>query len=79
MVKRILALAVTVACGGCATGEEIDFAAELGQHPAGMLIAVSRRFEEGSLREVFRALTPRKATGPIKVFALARSGAGDEP
>ena len=62
-----------------AAGEEIDFAAELGQHPAGMLIAVSRRFEEGSLREVFRALTPRKATGPIKVFALARSGAGDEP
>jgi Family of unknown function (DUF6505) len=63
-----------------AAQEEIAFAAELGQHPAGRLIAVSRRYEEGALREVFRTLTPRQATGPIRVFALQQQGVdGDVP
>jgi len=53
-----------------AAREEIAFAAELGQHPAGRLLAVSRRYEEGTVREVFRTLTPRPATGPIRVYAL---------
>jgi Family of unknown function (DUF6505) len=58
--------------------EEIEFAAELGQHPAGVLIAVSRHYEEGSVREVFRALSPRRTTGPIRLFDLQAPGAGDE-
>jgi hypothetical protein len=62
-----------------AAEEEIAFAAELGQHPAGMLIAVSRRYEEGCVREVFRTLTPRMTTGPLRIFALQAPGAGDEP
>ena len=62
-----------------AAEEEMAFAAELGQHPAGMLIAVLRRYEDGCVREVFRSLTPRMTTGPIRVFALQAPGAGDEP
>jgi hypothetical protein len=63
-----------------AAQEEIAFSAELGQHPAGMLIAVSRRYEDGCVREVFRALTPRMTTGPIRVFALQAPGAAaNEP
>ena len=58
--------------------EELAFAAELGQHPAGMLIAVARHYEEGSVREVFRALSPRRTTGPIRIFDLPAPGAGDE-
>lgn len=61
-----------------AAAEEIGFAADLCEHPVGMLIAVSRRFEEGVLRESFRALHPRTATGPIRVFALDRTGVPDE-
>jgi hypothetical protein len=61
-----------------AAKEEIAFAAELSQHPAGMLIAVSRRYENGAVREVFRALTPRMSTGPIRVFTLHEQAAGDE-
>ena len=59
--------------------EEMSFAAELAQQPAGMLIAVSRRHEDGGLREAFRALTPRSSTGPIRVSALQTPGVGDEP
>lgn len=59
--------------------EEMSFAAELAQQPAGMLIAVSRRHEDGGLREAFRALTPRSSTGPIRVSALQTTGVGDEP
>ncbi len=62
-----------------AAEEEIAFAGELSQHPAGCLIAVSRRYEEGMVREVFRTLTPRLATGPIRVFALQEPGVGDVP
>jgi hypothetical protein len=62
-----------------AAKEEIAFAGELGQHPAGRLIAVSRRYEDGAVREIFRTLTPRIATGPIRVFALQESGADDVP
>ena len=63
-----------------AAEQEIAFAAELGQHPAGRLIAVSRRYEDGAVREVFRTLTPRLATGPIRVFALQEQGVdGDVP
>jgi hypothetical protein len=62
-----------------AAEEEMAFAAELGRHPAGMLIAVLRRYEDGCVREVFRSLTPRMSTGPIRVFALQAAEAGDEP
>ena len=39
-----------------AAAEEIAFAASLCEHPVGMLIAVSRRYEEGTTHEAFRTL-----------------------
>lgn len=53
-----------------AAEEEIAFAASLSHHPAGMLVAVARRHENGETHESFRTLSPRLATGPIRVFAL---------
>jgi hypothetical protein len=45
-----------VAAARLAAEEEIAFAASLCDHPAGALAAVSRSFEDGSIRETFRAL-----------------------
>jgi hypothetical protein len=53
-----------------AAEEEIAFAASLSHHPAGMLVAVARRYDDGETHESFRTLSPRLATGPIRVFAL---------
>jgi hypothetical protein len=53
-----------------AAEEEIAFIASISDHPVGMLIAVTRRHEDGATRESFRTLSPRLATGPIRVFAL---------
>ena len=39
-----------------AAEEEIDFAASLADHPAGMLATVSRSYEAAAIRETFRAL-----------------------
>jgi hypothetical protein len=60
-----------------AAEEEIAFAASLSNHPLGMLVAVGRRYENGEMHESFRTLSPRNATGPIRVFALReKSGNG---
>jgi hypothetical protein len=53
-----------------AAAEEIAFAASLSHHPAGMLVAIARRYDNGEMHESFRTLSPRLATGPIRVFAL---------
>jgi hypothetical protein len=41
-----------------AAEEEISFAASLCDHPAGVIIAVTRTFENGVIREAFRTLRP---------------------
>ena len=46
-----------------AAEEEIDFAASLCIHPAGAVVAVTRSYEGGAIRETFRALRPREGTG----------------
>jgi hypothetical protein len=46
-----------------AAEEEIDFAASLCVHPAGAVVAVTRSYEEGIIRETFRALRPREGAG----------------
>jgi hypothetical protein len=51
-----------------AAGEEIDFAASLCGHSPGVLIAVTRRIENGAIREEFRTLRPREATGHTRAF-----------
>jgi hypothetical protein len=54
-----------------AAEEEIAFAASLSNHPVGMLVAISRRYEDGGTRERYRVLSPRVSAGPIDVSALS--------
>jgi hypothetical protein len=53
-----------------AAAEEIAFAASLCAQPRGTLAAVSRRAEDGNVREVFRTLAPRLAAPGIQPFAF---------
>ena len=52
-----------------AAEEEIEFAASLCNHPAGMLIAVSRRYENATIRESFRTLQANPS-GKSPVFSF---------
>jgi hypothetical protein len=61
-----------------AAEEEMAFAASLSDHPAGRLIAVSRRYEDGATREVFRTLSARGSTGPIRFIGVPSGAIGDE-
>ena len=51
-----------------AAEEEIAFVASLCDHPPGVLVAVTRRFENGAIREAFRTLRPRDGTGHTRAF-----------
>jgi uncharacterized protein DUF6505 len=51
-----------------AAEEEIDFAASLCGHPSGTLVAVTRRLENGAIREEFRTLRPREGAGHARAF-----------
>jgi Family of unknown function (DUF6505) len=57
-----------LAAARVAAEEETDFAASLCDHPPGVLVAVTRRFENGAIRETFRTLRPREATGHARAF-----------
>jgi hypothetical protein len=46
-----------------AAEDEIDFAASLCVHPAGVVVAVIRCYEDGAVRETFRTLRPREGAG----------------
>ncbi len=59
-----------------AAEEEIAFAASLAEHPTGVLAAVSRSHDAGSVRESFRVLRPI-AEPPLRVFDARM--AVDEP
>jgi Family of unknown function (DUF6505) len=60
-----------------AAAEEIAFTASLCDHPEGLLIAVSRRHEDGEVREAFRTLSPRAPAVGIRPLAFLE--AADEP
>jgi hypothetical protein len=62
-----------------AAEEEVAFAASLSDHPKGMLAAVSRRFEEGAIREAFRTLTPSAGPKPLRAYAFLEVEGEDEP
>ena len=63
-----------------AAEEEIAFAASLSDHPKGMLAALSRRWEDGAIREAFRTLTPAAGPKPLRAYAfLEVAGEEDEP
>jgi hypothetical protein len=51
-----------------AADEEIDFAASLCGHTSGTLVAVTRRIENGTIREEFRTLRPREGAGHARAF-----------
>jgi uncharacterized protein DUF6505 len=51
-----------------AAEEEVSFATSLCNHPTGMLVAVSRRFETEATRETFRTLRPRPKDLPAFTF-----------
>ena len=60
-----------------AAEEEIAFAASLSEHPNGMLVALSRQYENGSIRETFRTLTPAVGLAPARAYAFMEV-AGEE-
>jgi hypothetical protein len=62
-----------------AAEDEIAFAASLCDHPNGMLAAVARKFEEGSIRETFRTLTPGIGPKPLKAYAFLEVAGEEEP
>jgi hypothetical protein len=51
-----------------AADEEIAFVASLCDHPPGVLVAVTRRLENGAIREAFRTLRPRDETSHTRAF-----------
>ena len=54
-----------------AAAQEIAFAASLCEHLPQTLLAVQRTVEDGEIRERFRTLKPRPATGPDRLHAHA--------
>ena len=44
-----------------------------------MLLAVSRKYEDGAIREVFRSLTPSIGPKPIRAYAFLEVVGEDEP
>jgi Family of unknown function (DUF6505) len=61
-----------------AAAEEIDFSVALAEHPKGMLVAVSRKWEGGAIREAFRTLTPSIGPKPVRAYAFLEV-VGEEP
>jgi hypothetical protein len=59
-----------LAAARAAAAEEITFAASLCDHPPGMLVAVSRRFENEAIRESFRTLQANAHAKPAPVFSF---------
>jgi len=53
-----------------AAEEEVAFAASLCDHPPGMLVAVSRRYENEAIRESFRTLQANAYAKPAPVFSF---------
>lgn len=51
-----------------AAEEETGFVASLCDHPPGVLIAVTRHYEDGAIREEFRTLRPRGGEGHARAF-----------
>jgi hypothetical protein len=61
-----------------AAEEEISFVASLCDHPAGVIIAVTRTFEGGAIREAFRTLRPG-VQAPSSAFQFVEVVGEDVP
>jgi hypothetical protein len=66
-----------IATARLAAEEEIAFTASLCNPPSGALVSVSRSYENGSTREMFRALSPDAGSKPTRVFDFVEV-VGDE-
>lgn len=62
-----------------AADEEVSFSESLCTQPADSLIAVHRTFENGELREAFRALRPRGGPKPLRAFSFLDVEGEEEP
>ncbi|WP_439575080.1 DUF6505 family protein [Phreatobacter sp.] len=66
--------APSIAAARAAAEEEITFSASLADHDEGTLVALHRRFEDGTIREQFRTLRRREtAPGADALHAGARA------
>jgi hypothetical protein len=61
-----------------AAEEEVAFAESLCSQPQDTLIAVHRTYEDGSVREAFRTLRPRKGAKPARAFSFMEVEGDDE-
>ena len=61
-----------------AAREEVAFAASLCDHPAGVIVAVTRSVEGGSIREAFRSLRPA-AQSPSRAFSFVEIAGEQDP
>ena len=57
-----------LAAAHLAAEEETSFAASLCDHSPGVLVAVTRSHENGTIREIFRTLRPRDGAGHASAF-----------
>jgi hypothetical protein len=62
--------APTIGDAVAAAEEEVTFVESLCTQPSDTLIAVHRTFEEGAVRESFRALRPRSGAKPARAFSF---------
>jgi len=62
-----------------AAEEEIAFTASLSEHPKGMLVALSRKYEGGAIREAFRTLTPAVGPKPLRAYAFLEVAGEEQP
>jgi hypothetical protein len=61
-----------------AAREEVAFAGSLCDHPAGVIVAVTRSVERGSIREAFRSLRPATQT-PSRAFSFVEIAGDQDP
>ena len=57
-----------LAAARLAAAEELGFVASLCDQPPGVLVAVTRSHENGTIREAFRTLRPRDGAGHTRAF-----------
>jgi hypothetical protein len=62
-----------------AAEDEMTFTTSLCDHPPGVVVAVTRSLENGTIREAFRTLRPRDAAEPHRAFAFIDVIGEDEP
>jgi hypothetical protein len=71
--------APTIEAAKAAAEEEVAFAESLCTIPQDSVIAVHRSFENGAVRETFRALRGREGAKPTRAFSFIETEGDDEP